>query len=195
MQIRNAGMVLGFLGLAGCLVGQGKMSDTGEDAPDTQEDTGGQDTDTIWDDTACEEPSGNRGEDQDAVDPLVLASMGTVSFTATTGFYFADACATSITATQASGADTSTKLVLDLEGSLDFAGSYNIITLTLMELKTAGGATWEYTVERPSSATFDVVGFGPGDTVFGSLSGAVTLDGGEESADMDSLVLEGWPTF
>jgi hypothetical protein len=195
MQTRNAALALGFLGLAGCIVGQDGKRDTGKDEPDTQEDTGTQDTDTIWDDTACDEPSGDSGEVKDAVDPRVVARMGTLNFTATTGHYFVDACATSITATQASGADTSTKLVLDLEGSLDFAGSYNIITLTLMEQQGQAGNNWKYTVERPSSATFDVVGFGPGNAVFGSLSEGVTLDGGGETADMESLVLEGWPTF
>ncbi len=195
MDTRNAALALAFLGLAGCIVGQNGKRDTGGNATDTQEDTGTQDTDTIWDDTACDEPSGDRGEEKASVDPRVVARMGTVDFTATTGFYFVDACATSITATQASGADTSTKMVLDLEGSLDFAGSYNIITLSLMEQQGQAGNNWEYVVERPSDATFDVVGFGPGDTVFGSLSGAVTLDGGGDTAEMESLVLEGWPTF
>jgi hypothetical protein len=198
MQIRNAGLVLGFLGLTGCITGQDGKRDTGKDEPDTQEDTGTQDTDTIWDDTACDEPSGDRGEDKEAVDPRVVARLGTINFTAageSAGFYFVDACATNINAKQAGDGDTLVKLVMDLEGSLDFAGSYNIITLTLMEQQGQAGNNWEYTVERPSDATFDVVGFGPGDTVFGSLSAAVTLEGGGETADMESLVLEGWPTF
>jgi hypothetical protein len=195
MRIRHAALVLGFLGLLGCIVGQDGKRDTGGEDPDTQVDTGSQDTDTIWDDTACDEPSGDRGEDEEAADPRVVARLGTQDFTATTGFYFVDACATSITATQASGADVSTKLVMDLEGSLDFAGSYNIITLTLMEQQGSAGNNWEYTVERPSNATFDVVGFGPGNTVFGSLSAPVTLEGGGDSQEMESLVLEGWPTF
>ncbi len=173
----------------------GSSEDTQQEVVDTQAETGS-DTQNIWDDTACDEPEGDAGQSYEASDPRVTFSAGSLTFSAVEGKYFSVECATNIDATQPMGDATNRELYITLEGSLDYAGPYNILELKVVEAVGQDGNNFEYQADDLSGVTFDVTGFGPNGAAYGALSGALTIsDASAESLEITSLVIEAWPSF
>ena len=174
----------------------GSTADTEAETVDTSEDSGS-DTQNVWEDTGCDEPEGDAGETYEASDPRVTFSAGSLSFSAVDGKYFDTECATSIDASQPMGNATERQLFITLEGSLDFAGSYNVIELRVLEAVGQCGNNFEYAAEDLSGVTLDVTGFGPNGTAHAELSGPVTITDslGGDPLEMTELVIEAWPSF
>jgi len=189
-------LLTGLFGAVGCITQKdGGNADTQQEVTDTQTETGG-DTQDVWSDTGCDEPEGDMGQSYEQGDPRVTFSAGPITFSAVDGKYFYTDCATSIDATEPQGNATSRQLLITLEGSLDFAGSYNVLELRVLEAVGQCGNNFEYKADDLSSVTFDVAGFGPNGAVHGALSGPVAItDAAEGTEEMTSLVLEAWPKF
>ncbi|MEE2752253.1 MAG: hypothetical protein VX519_12545 [Myxococcota bacterium] len=191
-----------FLLLNACLLAfgcvtqkDGATEDTQQEVADTSEDSG-TDTQNVWDDTACDEPEGDAGQSYEADDPRVTMSAGTYDLSAVDGQYVSLDCATNISASQPMGGATSREVYLTLEGSLDYAGPYNVISLQFVEIVGSDGPAFDYEAADTSGVTFDVTGFGPNQAAYGELSGPLTItDAAGEELEITSLVVQAWPEF
>ncbi|MEE2752254.1 MAG: hypothetical protein VX519_12550 [Myxococcota bacterium] len=170
-------------------------------APDASVDSGGDtqsggDSQNVWDDTGCDEPEGDAGQSYEAVAPSVTLFAGALEFLAVDGMYFDIDCATSISATQPMGGGAERALYLTLEGSLDYAGSYNVLALSLVEMDAASGNSFEFVAGDTSGVSLNVSGFGPYGAVHGRLSDSLWItDAALGDLEITTLNLQGWPKF
>ena len=97
----------------------------------------------------------------------------------------------------AGSASVAQTLTITLDGIAEYAGSFPILSVSLVSQEAQGGDLYNYTADDTSGVTMDVSGFTTSGAMFAELSDSLEMSDsvGGESGTLVSVTVENWPKW